>query len=60
MKYTLEELKEMLLEPSFDINRYDYWVEENFKDLITPFLELVELAIKHHEELSNDNNAEHQ
>lgn len=52
MKYTLEEIKEMLLDPSFDIMARK-------PDVMTPkgFAEIVEGAVKYHEELSNDNNA---
>ena len=55
MKYTLEEIKEMLLDPSFDIMARK-------PDVMTPegFVELIEDAVKYHEELSNDNNAEKQ
>ena len=55
MKYTIEEIKEILLDPNFEIMYRK-------PDVITPegFVELVEDAVKYHEELSNDNNAEHQ
>jgi hypothetical protein len=55
MKYTLDEIKEMLLDPSFDIM-------SRKPDVMTPqgFVELVDDAVKYHEELSNDNNAENQ
>jgi len=49
MKYTLDEIKEMLLEPSFDIEarmcRVYYGKE---------VIELIEQAIKHHEDLDNN------
>jgi hypothetical protein len=55
MKYTLEEIKEILLDPNFEIMY-------RMPDVITPegFIELIEDAFKYHEELSNDNNAEKQ
>jgi hypothetical protein len=54
MKYSLEEIKEMLLEPSFDLRRY------TGIDKIEKFIDTTREAIKHHEQLGNDNNAEHQ
>ena len=52
MKYTLEEIKEMLFE-----SNYETIYSESVLNMA---LEDIEGAIKLHEELSNDNNAEHQ
>ena len=50
-KYTLEEIKQMLLEPSFDGGEYEV-------NDIDEIIELIEDAIKHHEKLNKSNNGE--
>jgi hypothetical protein len=55
MKYTLEEIKEYLLNPSFDIQRY---MGEGYD--AGEIIDVIKEAIEYHEQLSNDNNAEHQ
>jgi hypothetical protein len=57
MKYSLEEIEEMLIEPSFDIGR---WCERGEILKAHDIINLLEEAIEYHEQLSNDNNAEHQ
>lgn len=59
MKYLnedgLDELKEILREPSFDDGTYGY--SRVSPDRVISF---IEKAIAYHEQLSNDNNAENQ
>jgi hypothetical protein len=54
MKYTLLEIREMLLEPSFDMEGFITKTE------FTRFMFALKEAIVHHEQLSNNNNAENQ
>lgn len=53
MKYTLEELNEIINDPNFDYEAYGNKVKPTY------VMKFILDAIEFHKEISNDNNAEH-
>lgn len=55
MKYTLDEIKEMLLEPSFDMEAHGLNVDS---ETVERLFDIFKEAIAHYEKLNKSNNGE--